>query len=183
MGKWVLAILSLFLAIIVAFGILTATGVIDGGALLWSWGLRISWLRPHLETYAHGQDVEAYLASQEAELRAKLAELENRESELQASLTKLEQQVQQIEKRESDLAAREARLQALEEQRRSVQTLAQIYGGMAPADAARILQQLDQELLLQVFLEMDSYEAAQILIALPTNLAAALSAKLGQASD
>jgi len=64
-----------------------------------------------------------------------------------------------------------------------VQNLAQIYSGMDPADAARILQQLDRGLILQVLLQMDSYEAAQILIALPTNLAAALSEQLGRSGD
>ena len=41
---------------------------------------------------------------------------------------------------------------------------------MDPADAARILQQLDREIVLDVLLQMDIYDASQILIALPTNL-------------
>jgi flagellar motility protein MotE (MotC chaperone) len=183
LGKWVLAITFLLLSIVLAFSILTITGVIDGTALLWRWASRIAWLHPHLETYSHGQDAEAWVADQEARLLARFADLESREAELQASLARLEQQAQQLTKRENDLAAWEARLQAEEENKRSVQNLAQIYSGMDPADAARILQQLDRGLILQVLLQMDSYEAAQILIALPTNLAAALSEQLGRSGD
>jgi len=183
LGRWVLAFTFLLISIVVAFGILSATGVIDGPGLLWRWGLRIGWLQPHLETYAHGRDAEAFIAQQEAELKALAADLERREAELQSNLNRLEQRAQQLDKRESELAAWEARLQQEQEQRRNVQNLAQIYSGMDPADAARIMQELDRELILKVLLTMDTYEAAQILTILPTNLAASLSQELGQARD
>ncbi len=183
MGRWVLAITFLLISLIVAFGILVATGVIDGPALFWRWGMRIGWLQPHLETYAHGRDAEGWIAQQETELRAKLTEVERREADLQAELGKLEQRAQQLDKRESELAAWEARLQQEQEQRRNVQSLAQIYSGMDAADAARILQALDQDLLLEVLLELDTFQAAEIMALLPTNLAAALSKQMGQASD
>lgn len=183
MGRWVLAITFLLVAIIVAFGVLVATGVIDGPALFWRWGSRIAWLQPHLETYAQGQDAEAWIARQEEEIRAKLADLESRAAELRAVEEKLEQREQQLDKRESDLAAWEAQLQAAQSHRRNVQNLAEIYRGMQPADAARILQELDRQLILDVLAEMDAYEAGQILTILPTNLAASLTEQLGRASD
>ena len=58
----------------------------------------------------------------------------------------------------------EAKLQAEQEQRRSVRTLAELYSGMDPADAARILQQLDREIVLDVLLQMDVYDAHKYLL-------------------
>lgn len=183
MGRWLLAITFLIIAVIVAFSIFVATGVIDGPALFWRWGLQIHWLKPHLETYAHGQDAEAWIAQKEEEIRGQAADLDSRAAELQTLQGKLDQRAQQLDKRETDLAAMEAKLQAEQEQRRSVQTLAELYSGMDPADAARILQQLDREIVLDVLLQMDVYDASQILIALPTNLAAALSEQMGRSSN
>ena len=40
MGRWLLAITFLIIAVIVAFSIFVATGVIDGPALFWRWDCR-----------------------------------------------------------------------------------------------------------------------------------------------
>lgn len=183
MGRWLLVVTLLLAAIIVAFSIFVVTGVIDGPALFWRVGTQVGWLRPHLETYAHGQDAEAWIARQEEALQLRVEELELRVQELQSDQKRLEQWAQQLDKREADLNALEAKLQAEQAQRRNTQTLAQIYTSMDPEEAAQILAQLDQDLILAVLLQMDLQLAADILTNLPTNLAVTLSKQIGQAQD
>ena len=98
MGRWLLAITFLIIAVIVAFSIFVATGVIDGPALFWRWGLQIHWLKPHLETYAHGQDAEAWIAQKEEEIQAGRRPRQPM-AELQTLQGKLDQRAQQLDKR------------------------------------------------------------------------------------
>ncbi|HHY14539.1 MAG TPA: hypothetical protein GX521_00530 [Firmicutes bacterium] len=181
MGRWVLVTILLIVALIVAFTILAATGVIDAAALFWKLGLKIAWLKPHLETYSRGQDSEEWIAVKEEELRAELGRLGARENELAVLEKELQQQIQALERREADVDKREVQLQSQQEQKRNVQTLAELYGEMSAADAAKILQKLDQPLLLEVLLSMDMQDAANILLELPTDLAVSLSKTWGSA--
>ncbi len=181
MGRWVLVILLLIVALILAFTILAATGVIDAAALFWKLGLKIAWLEPHLETYSRGQDSEEWIARREEQLSTEQIKLGDRELELEALNKELQQQVQALERREADLEKREAEFLEQQEHRRSVQTLAELYSEMSAADAAKILGRLDQPLLLEVLLSMEMQDAANILIQLPTDLAVSLSKSLGSA--
>ena len=183
MGKWFVVVTLLLVAIIAAFGVFVATGVIDGPSLFWNLGMKIGWVQPHLQTYAHGQDAEAWINTQEGELQRKLGDLQRREAELAAGQGHLEQRAQQLDKREAELNAQAAKLQEEQAQRRNVQTLAEIYTEMSAEEAARILEKLDQTLILEVLLQMDMQYAANILIQLPNNLAVALSELLGQTSQ
>lgn len=183
MGRWILVVTLLFVAIILAFGIFVATGVIDGSALVWRFGNEIGWIRPHLQTYGHGQDAEAWIATQQEDLQQTISELERREIALATNQEELEQRSALLDRREADLDEQVANLQALQEQSRSAQTLAEIYTEMSAEEAARILQELDQDLILDILLHMDMLYAANILTELPTNLAVALSEKMGQTSQ
>lgn len=120
MGKWVLVMVLLIVAILVAFGIFVATGVVDGPALFWRVGLKNPWLQPHLETYSHGQDAENWIAAQEGDLRIRIADLENREAELVVRGDQLEQRSQQLDKRESELNKQVAAFRAEQAQRQNV---------------------------------------------------------------
>lgn len=181
MGRWVLVTMLLILSILVAFGIFVATGVIDGPALFWQVGLKIAWLQPHLETYSHGQDGEAWIAAQEEELKLYSEELDLREAELIHRAEQLEQRTQELDKRESDLQKQIANFQGEQAQRHNIQKLAEMYTEMPPEESARILEKLDQSLIIEILLFMDMRDAANILTKLPTNLAVALSKELGQA--
>lgn len=183
MGKWFLAVTLLLVAVVVAFSIFVVTGVIDGPALFWRLGMNISWIQPHLETYAHGQDAEGYVARYEAEVVQKREELSKWEAELEARSQELDERLKQLDRRETQLNNLAEKLQAEQAQRQNVRTLAEIYKEMIAADAARILEGMEQELLLNVLLNMDKQDAANILRELPTNLAVALSEKIGQASE
>ncbi len=182
MGRWVLVTMLLILSILVAFGIFVATGVIDGPALFWQVGLKIAWLQPHLETYSHGLDGEAWIAAQEEELQSYSTELQQREAELEKRAQQLEQKSQELDKRESEFQKQLAVLEGERAQRHNVQKLAEIYTEMTPDESARILEKLDQPLILEILLFMDMHDVANILTKLPTNLAVALSKELGQAS-
>lgn len=180
MGRWVLVTILLILSILVAFGIFIVTGVIDGPALFWDVGLKISWLQPHLETYSHGKYGEEWIAAQEVELKLYEEQLGLKEAELELRHEQLEQRAQELDKRESELEKRTLSFQGELAQRHNVQKLAEMYTEMAPEESARILEKLDQSLILGILLDMDMRDAANILAKLPTNLAVALSKELGQ---
>ena len=84
MGRWILVTLLLTGALVVAFVILSVTNVIDGPALLWKFGLSISWLQPHLETYSRGIQSEECMAARESELEAEQGRVADFETELLA---------------------------------------------------------------------------------------------------
>ncbi len=183
MGKWVMVVAILFVAIIVAFSIFVATGVIDGPALFWNVGMKIGWIEPHLQVYSHGQDAEAWIATQQDKLQLIIDDLEQREVALHAGQEQLDQRAQQLDKREADLNSQTARFQGEQAKRRNVQTLAALYTEMGPAEAAPIIEKLEQSLILDVLLNMDMQDAANILVELPTTLAIALSEHLGRTSQ
>lgn len=183
MGKWVLVTSLLMLSIVVAFGIFIVTGVIDGPALFWRIGPKIAWLQPYLQTYSHGLDGEVWLDAQKAELEKQLAEVQLQQSELDQEAEQLEERSQLLEKLAGDLEKEKSLFQAEQAQRRSVAKLAEIYTEMAPEEAAKILGELDQSLILEILLSMDIRDAASVLTRLPTNLAVALSKELGHASE
>ncbi|HBN97201.1 MAG TPA: hypothetical protein DDZ66_12960 [Firmicutes bacterium] len=182
MRKWVLVIILLLVAMSVAFGIFAFTGVIDGPALFWDLGMKVGWIEPHLKVYAVGQDAESWVAVQQEELQRQMAELDAREAKLRTDQQQLDQRAVQLDAREASINEAFARLQREQEQHRNIQTLASLYTEMTAADAAQILEKLDQKLVLDVLLSMDMQDAASILVELPTNLAVALSEQLGQAS-
>lgn len=182
MAKWVLVVNFLVIAILVAFGIFVATGVIDGPALFWRVGMKTAWLQPHLETYGHGQDAENWIAGKEIEIQERLAELEAERIKLAKEEEALIQRTHELDKRQSDLEQASANLNTAQRQKQSVETLAEIYTEMSAEESAKILEKLENSLVLQILLAMEVQDAAEILTKLPTNLAVTLSEELGQAS-
>lgn len=181
-GKWVLVILSLLLAILVAFGIFVGTGVIDGSALLWKLGPKISWLEPHLETYSQGQAGELWFAQKEEEYEAQLNELKQFEEDLAQKNKALDQRALDLDRRENRLLEAQTKFETEEEHLFNINTLAELYTEMSVDEASRILTDIDQTLLLNILLRMDKRDAANILAKLPTDLAVTLSKNLGEAS-
>ena len=183
MRKWVLVIILLLVAISVAFSIFAFTGVVDGPALFWDLGMKVGWIEPHLKVYAVGQDAESWVEVQQEELQRQITELEAREARLRTNQQQLDQRAEQLDAREATINEASAQLQREQEQHRNVQTLASLYTEMTAAEAAQILEKLDQQIILDVLLTMDMQDAASILVELPTNLAVAISEQLGQASQ
>lgn len=182
MGKWFLVIVLLLVAVLVAFGIFIATGVIDGPALFWKWGLKTPWLEPYLATYAVGQDAETWVSKRQGEFDELLASIQEREAALVIKADELEQRSQQLDKREMEIAKQRNTLVTEQAQRQNVNRLAELYTEMPADEVANILAKLETDLILHVLLAMDVQDAATILTKLPTNLAVTLSKQLGQPS-
>lgn len=183
MRKWLLVFGLLILAIIVAFSIFAFTGVIDAPALFWNIGMKIGFIEPHLKTYAIGRDTENWIAIQTEELQLRMIELEEQESALATEHLRLEQRAQQLDNRETTIALSAAKLGEEQELKKNIETLAALYIEMNAAEAAKIIEKLDKQLILNVLLNMETQDAASILVELPTNLAISLSEELGKASQ
>lgn len=183
MGKWFLAFGLLIVAIITAFTIFAVSGVLDAPALFWQLGLKISWLEPHLQIYAQGQDAETWLKDQEAQLAGRAGEIEGYAQDLRSREEQLEQLAQELARQETDLKKRRADFAEELAARRNIKRLAEIYSEMPPEEGARILEKAQPELVLQILSWMDERDAARILALLPTGLAVTLSNELKQRPD
>ncbi len=165
-----LVILALILAILAASVVFTITGVIQPQQALIRMAGTTSWLAPHVDTYMYGREYEVLFTSKQEELDQAWAALAQTEQEQARELDRLQdwearlrRQSELIEKNQADAA--------------NVQRLAELYTEMQPAEAVRILQLLDEELLFKVLVSMDSQTASEILATLPPELAASLSSR------
>lgn len=183
MRRWFLVIGLLLIAIISAFVVFSITGVIDTPALFWNAAQSISWLEPYAATYSRGLDVEGWMKEQQLEIDRQWSELHQTEEDLQSQKTALEQHSQSLDQREQKLRQQEESLQREIAERRNIQRLAEIYAEMPTEEAARILEEMDQDLVLNILAEMDMRDAAMILTMFPTNLAVSLSKQLGKAPN
>lgn len=180
MGRWFLAFGLLTAAVLIAFVILSVTGVIDAPGLFWQIALNSSRLKPHLETYSQGREAEEWIAGKYAELEAEKEELVAFERELKTEKERLEQEALELTKKETQLQADKAAFAKELNQRHNVRRLAEIYREMSADEAARLLEGAEQNLALQILTWMDERDAADILTKLPTNLAVSLSKQLRQ---
>lgn len=181
MGRWILVLVSLLVAILVAFGIFIGTGVIDGPALFWRLGPKVSWLEPHLETYSRGQAGEVWIEKKQAELEEQLIDLQQFEDELRLKNEELDRRTLDLDRREKRLLEAKSAFETAEEHFYNITTLAELYIEMPVDEAARILTNVDHTLLLDILLRMDRRDAANIITKLPTDLAVTLSKNLGDA--
>ncbi|HHX01857.1 MAG TPA: hypothetical protein GX739_04185 [Firmicutes bacterium] len=168
MVRWLAAIYTLILSMIIAFVLLTATGLIQPQDKIIQYAQAIPAFAPYVETYYIGVQWQDWHAEKQAEFEARHQELEQQHGILMAK-------EQELETLRDSLARQE---QALNEQRAKDQTtanLANLYSQMRPEEAVAILQLMDQQLVLDVLLAMDDETAALILAAFPPSLAAQLS--------
>ncbi|HOB08020.1 MAG: hypothetical protein WAP20_00640 [Limnochordia bacterium] len=168
MVRWLAAIYTLITSLIIAFVLLTITGLIHPQDKLIEYSKAIPAFAPYIETYYIGAQWQDWHAEKQAELGILQREIEEQRTYLQAK----EEQLQNLSQ---SLARQE---QALNEQRAkslSAANLAKLYSQMRPEEAVAIMELMDQQLVLDVLLAMDQDTAASILAALPPSMAAQLS--------
>jgi len=121
------------------------------------------------------------LATRRQELDARGRELDMREKLLKAS-------EQRIDERIAELKGIEADIQSLLQQRDQAQeaqltSLVKVYEGMKPADAARIFDKLDMDILLPVAQRMKPPKIAPVLAAMDPDAAQRLTTNLARHLD
>lgn len=111
-------------------------------------------------------------------------ELSRKEAELEAEKKKLEEERAKLEeerKRVAELTARLSReLSAKELSEEDIKRLASYYAVMRPAEAAAIINSLDEDLAVVILKNLDQERAARILASLDPNKAARLMSKMGR---
>ncbi|KUK13718.1 MAG: hypothetical protein H5T91_01105 [Synergistetes bacterium] len=119
------------------------------------------------------------------ELEEKLRkELSQKEAELEAEKKKLEEEKAKLEEEKKRLAELMAKAtqefsgKAISEE--EARRLASYYAAMRPADAAAIINNLDEDLAVAILKNLDYERAAKILTSLDPNKAARLISKMGR---
>lgn len=115
----------------------------------------------------------SYLQQREADLKKKEDQLREKEE----SLAKLEKDVEQKLK---DLIGIQKEIQAYRSEKEEaltgkVRSLSKIYGTMKPKEAAKLLENLDEKLVMGIMQTMNSDEAAAILSSMDVKKAAKIS--------
>ena len=120
MVKWLTAIYTLIISVLLALVILTVTGVIHPQTALIEYAQSIPAFAPYIETYYIGADWEKWHSQRQAELEAEKQELEH----LKESL---ELKQRELEEFSATLARQEQTLAAARERQLNAANLAQLY--------------------------------------------------------
>ena len=115
-------------------------------------------------------------------LQRRDAELTKKEEQLKQKEEYLSQMEQEVEKKLKDLMAIQKEIQTYRAEREEgqlakVRSLAKIYGTMKPKEAAKLLENLEENLVVEVISTMNATEAANIL----SNMDVKKAAKISQA--
>ncbi len=185
MTKWILAILALVFAITTAFVILTITGVVQPQPWIESFVEGQPRLRPYLETYRRGLEVEAWLAEQEQLLELEHQDVAQQQDEFNEARQQLAQWEMDLDAREKTLDEAFAQLERQQAELRNAQAeevntllLADMYSEMRPADAAEIFERMDEATALDILRAMDPRRSSPLVAAMNRELAARLSRQL-----
>jgi len=113
-------------------------------------------------TFSQGE-IEALedLAKRREEIDRRMAELEQREAILQAAEQRIQQQVDELKTLQSSVQSAIARYDEQEQARR--QSLVRMFQNMKPSEAARIFEQMELPVLLELVEAMNERRAAPIL--------------------
>lgn len=162
MRRFLLAVLSLLLAVGVAMAIFDVAGLIDAKKILVQAIIHAPGIGPYLNTYRLGQKASAAFKAREAEIAAQMAELEAARAQLAAERQKLEEEKAALEAERASLErSRQLLAQQQQELNRTADAAAtrarqaKLYAEMPAKDAAKILQ------------TMSDPEVAAILVLLP----------------
>jgi len=174
--RWLAAIYTLLISLLIAFILLTVTGLIHPQDKLIEYGKAIPAFAPYIETYYIGAQWQDWHSEKLAELEALQLEMEQQRKSLLAK----EQELQNLGER---LARQEASLNEQRAKNQSAANLAKLYTQMRPEEAVAILELMDQQMVLDVLLAMDKDTAASILAAMPPSLAAELSMRFQKGGE
>jgi flagellar motility protein MotE (MotC chaperone) len=129
---------------------------------------------------AHGPGSPADMATT---LEQKDAELKRKEQRLQEQEQYLSQMQKDVEQKMQELIAIQKEIQVYrtekaESKNANIRSLAQIYGSMKPKEAAKLLENMDEKLVVTIISTMKSTEAAEILSTMDFKKAAKVSEAL-----
>jgi flagellar motility protein MotE (MotC chaperone) len=118
-------------------------------------------------------DMVSYLEQRETEVKHKEEQLRQKEEYLT-------QMQQDVEKKLKDLTVIQKEIQAYRNEKEDAQTgkirsLAKIYGSMKPKEAAKLLENLDDQLVVKIVSTMNADEAASLLGNMDVKKAAKIS--------
>jgi flagellar motility protein MotE (MotC chaperone) len=145
---------------------------------VWAQGALASGSRPASATTAPAAVAPAGRsggAASGADVRELLGAVERRQAELEARARELDQRAERLAVLEQDVTAKIAALEAVEKRlageaktrqasdEEAATSLAKIYGAMKPAEAAPILDQLDDATVLTIFTRMKEKQIGEIL--------------------
>jgi flagellar motility protein MotE (MotC chaperone) len=117
-----------------------------------------------------------YLEKKEAELRRKEQHLQEQEQYVLQMQKDVEQKMQELIVIQKEIQA--YRNEKAESKSANIRSLAQIYGSMKPKEAAKLLENMEEKLVVAVISTMKSTEAAEILSAMDFKKAAKVSEAL-----
>ena len=121
-------------------------------------------------------DVLTSLAKRRGELDAREAKIQNEASILAATETRVDAKIAQLKSLQTQITALLAQRDAAQE--KQVAALVKTYSSMKPKDAARIFDNLNEDVLLPVAEEMKSDTLAPVLAAMSPDQAQKLTVKL-----
>jgi flagellar motility protein MotE (MotC chaperone) len=121
-------------------------------------------------------DVLTSLAKRRGELDAREAKIQNEANILAATETRVDAKIAQLKSLQTQITALLAQRDAAQE--KQVAALVKTYSAMKPKDAARIFENLNEDVLLPVAEEMKSDTLAPVLAAMSPDQAQKLTVKL-----
>ncbi len=123
-------------------------------------------------------EVFSYLEQKEMELKRKEKNLQEQEQHLLQMQKEVEQKLQELIAIQKEI--QNFRTEKAETKNASIRSLAQIYGSMKPKEAAKLLENMDEKLVVSVLSTMKANEAADVLATMDFKKAAKISEALTQ---
>jgi flagellar motility protein MotE (MotC chaperone) len=120
----------------------------------------------------------AHLEQRELELKRKEQNLQEQEQHLMQMQKEVEQKLEELIAIQKEIQS--FRSEKSETKNASIRSLAQIYGTMKPKEAAKLLENMDEKLVVNLLSTMKSNEAAEILSIMDFKKAAKISEALTQ---
>jgi flagellar motility protein MotE (MotC chaperone) len=123
-------------------------------------------------------EVLSYLEQKEMDLKRKERNLQEQEQHLVEMQKEVEQKLQELIAVQKDI--QNFRNEKAETKNANVRSLAQIYGSMKPKEAAKLLENMDEKLVVSVVSTLKANEAADIFAVMDSKKAAKISEALTQ---
>ena len=127
---------------------------------------------------ASNAEVLSYLEQKEMELKRKERNLQEQEQHLLEMQKEVEQRLQELIAVQKEIQS--FRNEKTENKNASVRSLAQIYGSMKPKEAAKLLENMDEKLVVSIVSTLKANEAGDIFAVMDSKKAAKISEALTQ---
>jgi flagellar motility protein MotE (MotC chaperone) len=123
-------------------------------------------------------EIFSYLEQKEMELKRKERNIQEQEQHLAEMQKEVEQKLQELIAVQKDI--QNFRNERAETKNANVRSLAQIYGSMKPKEAAKLLENMDEKLVVSIVSTLKANEAADIFAVMDSKKAAKVSEALTQ---